>query len=171
MSPHGTYTTVDGRPAVRFERRLEHPVAVVWRAVSEPAGLAHWFPGDVTLDPRPGGAMRFAMGDDDTLAGEVIELDPPKRFSFLWDTDLLQLDLAPDGDGTRLTLLHVLRSEGADAAAKTAAGWHVCLDLLHGHLAGEPGAGPDGPTPEWQRRYDEYVARGVPAGAPIPGAA
>lgn len=76
MSPHGTYTTVDGRPAVRFERRLDHPVAVVWRAVSEPAGLAQWFPGEVTVELPPGGAMSFAM-EEDTLAGEVVELDPP----------------------------------------------------------------------------------------------
>ena len=36
---HGTYETLDGRPAVRFERRLEHPVDVVWRA-DDPASCA-----------------------------------------------------------------------------------------------------------------------------------
>ena len=37
---HGTLETVDGRPALRFERRLPHSVERVWRAISEPAVLA-----------------------------------------------------------------------------------------------------------------------------------
>jgi predicted nucleic acid-binding Zn ribbon protein len=32
----GTLETVDGRPALRFERVLAHPVERVWRAVSVP---------------------------------------------------------------------------------------------------------------------------------------
>ena len=38
-----TQQTVDGRPALRFERRLKHSVERVWRAVTEPAELARWF--------------------------------------------------------------------------------------------------------------------------------
>jgi uncharacterized protein YndB with AHSA1/START domain len=49
----GTLETIDGRPAVRFERRLPHSVERVWRAVSEPAELERWFPAaaDWTLAP------------------------------------------------------------------------------------------------------------------------
>jgi hypothetical protein len=80
--------------------------------------------------------------------------------------DVLRFELAPDGDHTRLTLLHVLNEEDEDAAAKTAAGWHVCLDAMARRLAGEDGVTDSGgPTPEWQARYDEYVAQGVPSGA------
>ncbi|MEA2229670.1 MAG: hypothetical protein QOF04_3300, partial [Solirubrobacteraceae bacterium] len=60
---HGTYETVDGRPAVRFERRLAHPVDAVWRAVTEPDQLAHWFPSAVSLELRPGGRMAFTSPD------------------------------------------------------------------------------------------------------------
>jgi uncharacterized protein YndB with AHSA1/START domain len=166
MTAHGTYTTVDGRPAVRFERRLGHPPETVWRMVTDPAELKHWFPCEVEVDLRPGGAMRFVFSPDFTIDGEVLELDEPSRFAFLWGADVLRFELAPDGDHTRLTLLHVLYEEGEDAAAKTAAGWHLCLDAL----AGEPvQVATAGPTPEWQARYDEYVARGVPSGAAIPG--
>jgi len=31
---HGTFETIDGRPAVRFERDLRHPVDAVWAAVT-----------------------------------------------------------------------------------------------------------------------------------------
>lgn len=172
MTAHGTYTTVDDRPAVRFERRLPHPVAAVWHAVTEPGELAHWFPCAVELgELRPGAPLRFDFGEGFTLDGEVLELDPPRLLAFSWGEDRVRIELAPDGAATRLTFLHVLHTEGADAAAKTMAGWHVCLDALEQAVAGTPAEpSPGGPTPDWQRRYDEYVAAGVPSGAAIPGA-
>jgi uncharacterized protein YndB with AHSA1/START domain len=169
MTAHGTYTTLDGRPAVRFERRLAHPPAAVWRMVTEPAELRHWFPCEVEVDLRVGGAMRFTFSPDLTQEGEVVEVDAPRRFAFLWGADLLRFELDADGDDTRLTMVHVLNEEGEEAAAKTVAGWHVCLDDMARRLVGEPRMiEPGKPTPEWQARYDEYVARGVPAGAEIP---
>ncbi len=35
---NGTLQTIDGRPALRFERRLDHSIERVWRAVTEPGG-------------------------------------------------------------------------------------------------------------------------------------
>jgi uncharacterized protein YndB with AHSA1/START domain len=172
MSQHGTYTTIDARPAVRFERRLPHPVGAVWRAVTEPGELAQWFPCAVEMDGlHTGAAMRVDFGGGFVLDGEVLEVDEPRRLEFRWGRDVVRLDLEPSGSGsTLLRFEHVLYEEGEDAAAKTMAGWHVCLDALAQLLDGRPGAlGPTGPSPEWRRRYDEYVAAGVPAGAAIPG--
>jgi uncharacterized protein YndB with AHSA1/START domain len=169
MTAHGSYTSVDGRPAVRFERRLAHPAGAVWRMVTDPGELRHWFPCEVELELRVGGAMRFTFSPDFALDGEVVELDEPRRFAFTWGADLLRFELDPDEDGTRLTLLHVLYEEGEDAAAKTAAGWHLCLDGMERRLAGEDVEPPAGRSPEWEARYDEYVARGIPSGAEIPG--
>jgi uncharacterized protein YndB with AHSA1/START domain len=170
MTAHGTYTTVDGRPAVLFERRVAHPPEAVWRMVTDPAELRHWFPCEVELELRVGGRMRFVFSPDYTLDGEVLELDEPRRFAFLWGVDVLRFELAPDGDETLLTMLHVLNEEGEDAVAKTAAGWHVCLDGMEGRLAGGEGVTGNGePTPEWRQRYDEYVERGLPSGAEVPG--
>ena len=165
MSEHGTYTTDDGRPAVRFERRLAHPVEHVWRSVTEPEELRHWFPSSVEFELRVGAPMHFVHADGQIDTGELRELDPPRRLAFLWGGELLRFELEPDGDGTRLTLVHVLLTEGAEAAARTAAGWHLCLDAL----AGAAGGAPEGPSPEWRERYAEYIARGFPAGAPVPG--
>ena len=50
----GQLIDVDGRPALRFERRLPHPVARVWRAVSEPAELERWFVATVPWTPQAG---------------------------------------------------------------------------------------------------------------------
>ena len=170
MHGNGTYETVDGRPAVRFERRLAHPAEAVWRAVTEPEELRHWFPATVTLDPRRGGRIEFAAEDAPTTEGEVTEYDPPRRFAFTWGGSLVSMELEPEDDGAacRLTFVHVL--ETRVAAARDAAGWHVCLDRLEDRLAGRPGDAPGSdPTAEWRAHYDEYRRRGVPEGAPVPG--
>ena len=62
---YGTYETIDGKPAVRFERRYPHPVDRVWHAVTEPEQLAHWFPTTVEVDLREGGDMHFTFPDDE----------------------------------------------------------------------------------------------------------
>jgi uncharacterized protein YndB with AHSA1/START domain len=169
---HGTYETVDGRPAVCFERRLAHPVDVVWRAVTEPGELAHWFPSAVSVDLRPGGAMRFTFPDGAfaPMEGLVVELDPPHRFAFTWGDELLRIELEPDagGEGCMLRFTHVLSRR--DQASRDAAGWHVCLDRLERHAGGAPASSPTSePTAEWREHYDEYRRRGLPAGAPVPG--
>jgi uncharacterized protein YndB with AHSA1/START domain len=156
---YGTYETIDGKPAVRFERVYPHPVEHVWRSVTEPAELARWFPTTVEVDLREGGAMAFTFpeGEMEPMDGSVVELDPPHRFAFLWGSELLRFELAAEGEGCRLTLTHVISS--ADEAARNAAGWHVCLDKL------------GGAETEWEPYYEEYRRRGMPAGAPVPGAA
>ena len=154
---YGTYETIDGMPSVRFERVYPHAVDRVWRMITVPEEMAAWFPSTVELDLREGGEMEFTFPDREVepMTGRVLELDPPRVFAFLWGTDVLRLELAPDGDGTRLTLTQQLGS--ADEAARNASGWHVCLDKLGGEES------------DWEPLYEEYVRRGVPAGAEIPG--
>ena len=60
---YGTYETIDGKPAVRFERRYPHSVDRVWQAVTEPEELGHWFPSAVEVDLREGGEMHFTFPD------------------------------------------------------------------------------------------------------------
>jgi uncharacterized protein YndB with AHSA1/START domain len=152
---YGTYETVGGGPAVRFERVYPHPVEHVWRSVTVPEEMAAWFPSTVEVDLREGGAMAFTFPGHEVepMTGRVLELDPPRVFAFLWGEEVLRLELAPEGDGTRLTLTH--RISNADEAARNAAGWHVCLDRLGGEET------------DWDPYYREYVRRGLPAGAEI----
>lgn len=114
--------------------------------------------------------MTFTFSPDFALDGEVVELDPPHRFAFLWGEDLLRFELAPVGDGTRLIMIHIVEAEGEPSAAKTVAGWHLCLDALERRLDGEHDADPpSGMSPEWIERYEGYIAAGVPSGAEVPG--
>ena len=54
MRPRST----DGRPAVRFVRELSHPRDAVWRMVTDPAELAHWFPCEVQVGDYRGWLKR-----------------------------------------------------------------------------------------------------------------
>jgi uncharacterized protein YndB with AHSA1/START domain len=161
---HGSFQTIDDRPAVQFERRLSHPIEAVWRAVTEPDELAHWFPGRVEID---GSRLRFEDAGT-TFDGEVTALEPPRRFAFTWGpTDELRIELEETGDGCLIRLTHLLGNR--DQAARDAAGWHVCLDRLEGSLAGAETAAPDSePTAEWRGHYEEYQRLGLPVGAPVP---
>jgi uncharacterized protein YndB with AHSA1/START domain len=173
---YGAYEMIENRPALSFERRLSHPIEVVWRAITESDQLEHWFPSQVEVDSLgPGAEMTFRFesmpleGEPLTLTGRVTEFDPPRRFAFFWGEDHLRFELEPmpgdEGCVLRLTVLLDLREK----AARDGAGWHVCLDRLERLLAGDDGPAATGASEDWRGLYDEYQRRGVPAGAPIPG--
>lgn len=168
----GTYETVDGSPAVRFDRRLDHPVDDVWQAITDPERLSHWFPTTVKVDLRPGGEMSFSFPDAGmpAMTGEVTELDPPRLFAFRWGEELLRFELEPEDGGSacRLRLSHLMTNE--DEAARNAAGWQVCLGSLDRLLStGSAQAPGTQATEEWRELYDGYVEGGMPSGAAVPG--
>ena len=90
----------DGRPVLRFTRRLDHPVERVWRAVTSSDELAAWFlaPMDLT---RAG--HRFEAMEE---PGEVLRCEPPRFVEWVWGGETLSFQLAPDGEGTLLTFRH-----------------------------------------------------------------
>jgi uncharacterized protein YndB with AHSA1/START domain len=151
------------RPAVRLERHLPHPPLVVWRALTEREQLRPWFPCDVAVSGgrwEAGAAITFTFPPevaDMTLTGEVLEVDEPSLLVFTWGEETLRFELSPENGGTRLVLIDKLP---ADAAARNAAGWDVCLDRLAG-LKGEP----DG----WKQRFDAYAAEFEPVLGPQAG--
>jgi uncharacterized protein YndB with AHSA1/START domain len=172
---YGTYTTPEDRPTLSFERRLSHPVEVVWRAITEAGQLEQWFPCRVETDElRDGADLTFTFENmpldaPSTMTGRVTEFDPPRRFGFVWGEDHLRLELEPlpgeDACVLRLTVL----LDSRDKASRDSAGWHICLDRLERLLGGEGGPAAVGATGAWRELYDEYQRRGVPAGAAIPG--
>jgi uncharacterized protein YndB with AHSA1/START domain len=124
------------RVGVRFERRLAHPPERVWRAITEPADLAQWFPADIEGDLMTAGAeLRFPFreGEAETQSGEVIESDPPRILAYTWGDQSLRFELEPDGDGTRLVFTHALPRE---ETAQVAAGWELRLGALEDVLDG-----------------------------------
>lgn len=141
MNPHSdTLTTSDGRTALRMERRLAHPPEKVWSAITDPAQIGQWFPSDVTVELRPGGAMTFAMPGvtDIAMTGMVTDAEEPRLFAFTWGEDHLRWEITPDGEGSLLTLVHTFGDRFGGASF--ASGWHLCLTALSQLLDGEPTA-------------------------------
>lgn len=168
----GTYLEIDGRPALRFVREYPDAVERLWDAVSDPTELTAWFPARVSFpdagSPEPGGTVTFTFSEEgDGGTGTVLACDPPSRLTFTWEGDELRFELTPLTAGSRLTFTTVLAAR--DTAARSAAGWEVCLEALDEAMAGRTPDGRGGPTPTWRRHYAEYRAAGVPAGAPVPG--
>lgn len=131
-------------PAVRFERRLPGPAERVWEHLTQPERLAGWYGEASRIEPREGGAVSLMDGH---IRGVVTQWRPPLKLAHTWNVfapgeaaspypeSYLTLDLEPDGDAVRLTLLHLPvleRFEGQNAM-----GWASFLDILAAALAGE----------------------------------
>ncbi|REK91393.1 toxin-antitoxin system toxin subunit [Streptomyces inhibens] len=160
MNPHSdTLTTADGRTALHMERRLAHPPEKVWSAITDPAQIGQWFPSDVTVELRPGGAMTFTMPGvgDITMTGTVTDADEPRLFAFTWGEDHLRWELTPDGEGSLLTLVHTFGDRFGSASF--ASGWHLCLTALSQLLDGESTA-VDPDTGELHEAYLEQFDLG-----------
>lgn len=149
----GTLEAVGARWRLTFVRHLDHPPALVWRAITEPDDLVAWFPSTVEGDRAMGATLRFVFpgGEAPPSTGEVLAFDPPRLLEFRWDADILRFELRSDGVGTELRFLYTFDELGK--AARDGAGWHACLDNLDAHLAGGR------PDPlAWERYEPEYIA-------------
>jgi uncharacterized protein YndB with AHSA1/START domain len=119
------HLTLDGETDVVIRRRFSHPPARIWRALTEPALIRQWLSPDLTecrMDPRPGGSFRYDWPEFH-FSGPVLEAEPPHRMvhveHFNGDTTqgpTVTTTLAPDGQGTRMTV--VMRYRDAQARAK-----------------------------------------------------
>ncbi|WP_104481375.1 SRPBCC domain-containing protein [Actinokineospora auranticolor] len=148
-----TLHTDAGRNVLRFERTLRHPPDRVWRAITEPEHLTHWFPAALTGDRAPGAAITFTFADGtDGGTGTITTYDPPRRLAFTWEGELLDLTLTPTGTGTRLVLTH--HFDDRPAAASFAAGWDSCLAALADTLDGTPARAHDRAA-----AHEHYAAR------------
>jgi uncharacterized protein YndB with AHSA1/START domain len=126
----GTQETVDGRPALRFERRLDHSVQRVWRAVTEPAELARWFVAEVPWTPVAG--EEFEAGGE---RGRITALEPPRLLAWTWGVERYSFELAPDGAGCVLVFTHVFDPR-LGPGWQHAAGWETYFERLDVHLGG-----------------------------------
>jgi uncharacterized protein YndB with AHSA1/START domain len=135
-------------------RRLVAPRERLFAALTDPSALAQWWgPAGFTtpaveLDLRVGGRFRFSMqppeGELFHLAGEYLEIDPPRRlaYTFRWeepDPDdretVVTLSLEPVADGTEVAL-----TQGDFATEERLAlhrgGWTDSFDRLERFLGG-----------------------------------
>jgi uncharacterized protein YndB with AHSA1/START domain len=139
--------TYDGRVALRFARAFPHSPEQVWRVITDPEYLQAWFPATVDLDLTPGAPLRFRTSDEQirrlglpqghTTSGTILVVRPGRVLEYLWDSDVLHWELAPDGSGgCWLTLTHTTDDE--DDALAHGAGWHAGFEVVEAQLEQRP---------------------------------
>jgi uncharacterized protein YndB with AHSA1/START domain len=158
-TPPGRTLAEDGGLRLEFVRTLDAPVEQVWSALTESSRTAHWI-GAWTGDPTTGSVELTMSAEEGAPAAPVaIEAcDPPTRLVVDFPSPdgawSLEVVLAADGDGTRLTLTQPLGDE--DDPTSIGPGWHYYLDRLAAEVAFTQ------PTDAWDAYYpalkDVYAA-------------
>ncbi|HWI31045.1 MAG TPA: SRPBCC family protein [Microbacterium sp.] len=127
----------------------------LWDAIVDQQRLARWF-GNVAGDFRVGGTYEV----EGNATGTILTCNAPNGFSATWDfgggTSDIRVRLAPEGDGTRLTLEHAadVPYEFYDVfgPGATGVGWDQGLLGLAAYLALDTSAPVE--TTEWAASVD-----------------
>ncbi len=136
--------------SVRVRRTLPADIARVFAALSSAEAMSRWFvvePGwtaRASNDFRVGGRYRVEMrrGDGTVFVawGEYLEIDPPRRLAFTWNSAVpavqqsrVTIDLANVGSSTELSLIHELLPD-TDEGRAHAMGWEGSLASLERYL-------------------------------------
>lgn len=88
-----------------------------WEAITDPDRLGEWLATDeAELELVPGGDLRIDERD-----GFVEEVDQPRRLVFWWaapgeESSRVEIDLEPEPDGTRVTVVESRPLRELDAA-------------------------------------------------------
>jgi uncharacterized protein YndB with AHSA1/START domain len=141
-------------------RELRHPPAMVWQALTDPAHLAEWAPFDADRNLAAVGPVKLstvAAPKPQISETTVKRAEAPRLLEYNWGGNELRWELAPLGNGTRLTLWHNIDRR---YIAMGAAGWHICFDVLDHLLGGTPLGrivGPDAMKFGWKRLHAEYA--------------
>ncbi|MEU4293057.1 SRPBCC family protein [Kribbella sp. NPDC026596] len=129
-----TLSTENGRTVLRMRRELRHPVAKVWRAITEPGQLAGWFPAAVEFDLRLDGPVRFTFENDPEApvdletSGVIRAYEPPNLIEYTWGDEVLRWELVPSSDGCMLNLTATY--DDRPGSASFSGGWTLCFDAL-----------------------------------------
>jgi uncharacterized protein YndB with AHSA1/START domain len=128
----------------------------VWEFLVDDKKLTRWMGIEATLVPEPGGLFQVTPVPGHKARGEFVELDPPRRlvYTFGWEpsedsmsavlpgSSTIEIDLEPEGDGTRLRFVHAgLPSQ--EEIEKHTHGWdHYLARLAVAAGGGDPGRDP-----------------------------
>jgi uncharacterized protein YndB with AHSA1/START domain len=125
--------------------------ATIFPFLIDPAHHVQWMGTEAELDPRAGGVYRVLVQGKHPGVGEFVEVVPYSKvvFTFGWDepdhpiparSTEVEITLHPDGDKTRVRLVH--RGLPDDAVSDHTSGWGHYLDRLAIAASGND-AGPD----------------------------
>ncbi len=134
----------DGREAraVIATRTYPTDAADLWDALTNAERLPRWFL-PISGDLRLGGRYQF----QGNAGGTITACDPPRRLAVTWEfgggTTWLEVELTPEGSGTRLRLEHLAHVDprwGQFGPGAVGIGWDLGLMGLTRHLASDNAA-------------------------------
>lgn len=136
-------------------RDLHHAPEKVWQALTDPTHLHEWAPYDVDASLGAVGTVQLTwVGAPQAFATQVTRAEAPR----LLEVGDMRWELEPHDGGTRLTLSHNIDRR---FVSWSAAGWHICFDVMDRFLSGSPIARMTGPAAMkfdgWQRLNLEYA--------------
>ncbi len=87
-----------GAAPVVCEVRISASPETVFPYFTDPERIVRWKGEEATLKPAAGGVYRVKMGEN-TVLGEYLEVDPPRRVVFTWGWEEESAPLGP-GEST-----------------------------------------------------------------------
>jgi uncharacterized protein YndB with AHSA1/START domain len=151
----GTVHSSGGEGIVRMKRRYATDVEDLWAAITQPERLARWY-GNVEGDLNVGGEFTaFVHGSHWEGRGRIDVCRAPSRLEVtMWEAggapSIVTAEVTADGDGSVLVIER--RGVPLDKAYAYGAGWHVHVEDLSAHLAGQDC---EDFGPAWLARWDE----------------
>jgi uncharacterized protein YndB with AHSA1/START domain len=131
---------------------IDAPPAAVWRALTEPELMNRWIASAAEVEPRVGGRYGFGWNyevDGRSVSGgptTILELVPNERLVLDWpdwrgDASVPKQSvawyLAPEGAGTRVTVVHAGFTRAADISDYPF-GWGHFMGQLKGAVETAP---------------------------------
>jgi uncharacterized protein YndB with AHSA1/START domain len=162
MSDLGTCEDRGDHVVLEYRRRLAHPIARVWAALTEPEELIGWW-GEVNVEGlAPGSRYSVAWlnerdGDRTVMDATITEIRAPELLEIAGEPHgRLRFELRADGDATELHL-RCTSSVPPEHRTSVRAGWHFHLDALEATLEGRA-VDLAHPEPAWEPIHERYVA-------------
>lgn len=127
---------------------IDAPAARVFAALTEPQQIVQWWGSDdsyrttaVEIDLRVGGSIRYvargSQGNEMTIAGTFLEVDPPTRLAYTWNPSwedgipetIVRFELS-ERDGSTLLRLQHSGFVAADTSEEHDEGWALVFAWL-----------------------------------------
>ncbi|HLZ87877.1 MAG TPA: SRPBCC domain-containing protein [Puia sp.] len=148
----GTFFRKDNTFGVCFERILDHPVSIVWKAITDPAQLPKWLAPVIIKDDTI--SLQLTGG---TMGGRILQWKENTLLEYEWyEGSIVRWELVTEGPGgCRLVFTHrnVMQSQLQGAAT----GWHYHMDILGIILDGD--TPPQNPVKRWEAISRDAAAR------------
>ena len=128
-------TTASRDGVVERELRIAARPEIVFGLLTDPQQILRWHGLEAEIDARPGGVYRLVSNElGHVEEGRFLEVVPFTRLVYTWGwapgpfevpagSTTVTFTLTPEGEGTRLHLLHVGLPSAVEVASAHGAGW------------------------------------------------